>query len=108
MTIEKFRINRPNITTKSSFKYPISQSGIGAVSVLNHYYGRDDIVLGAYKGEFGKYCDGSWVPGEYIYDLVNNFDSPVWNSDQVDEATVAYRKVLAAAEDNSVKIAAIG
>jgi len=82
--------------------------GIGAVSVLNHYYGRDDIVLGAYKGEFGKYCDGSWVPGEYVYDLVNNFDSPVWNSDQVDEATVAYRKVLAAAEDNSVKIAAIG
>ena len=50
--------------------------------MLNHYYGRDDIVLGAYKGEFGKYCDGSWVPGEYIYDLVNNFDSPVWNSDQ--------------------------
>ena len=78
------------------------------MSVLNHYYGRDDIVLGAYKGEFGKYCDGSRVPGEYVYDLVNNFDSPVWNSDQVDEATVAYRKVLAAAEDNSVKIAAIG
>ena len=23
--------------------------GIGAMSVLNHYYGRDDILLGAYK-----------------------------------------------------------
>ena len=78
------------------------------MSVLNHYYGRDDIVLGAYKGEFGKYCNGDWVPGEYVYDLVNNYESPVWNSDQVDEATVAYRKVLAAAEDNTVKIAAIG
>ena len=27
--------------------------GIGAVSVLNHYYGRDDILLGAFKGDFG-------------------------------------------------------
>ena len=62
----------------------ISYPGIGAVSVLNHYYGRDDIVLGAYKGEFGKYCDGSWVPGEYIYDLVNNFDSPVYRVVQLD------------------------
>ena len=35
--------------------------GIGAVSVLNHYYGRDQIVLGAYKGDFGKDFNGNWV-----------------------------------------------
>ena len=29
--------------------------GIGAMSVLNHFYGRDDILLGAYKGDFGKW-----------------------------------------------------
>ena len=28
--------------------------GVGAVSVLNHYYGHDNITLGAYKGPFGK------------------------------------------------------
>ena len=26
--------------------------GIGAISVLNTYYGREDIPLGAYKGDF--------------------------------------------------------
>ena len=29
-------------------------AAIGAVSVLNHWYGRDDIPIGAYKGLFGK------------------------------------------------------
>lgn len=28
--------------------------GVGAVSVLNHYYGHDDIRIGAYKGSFGN------------------------------------------------------
>ena len=59
--------------------------GIGAVSVLNHYFGRDDIVLGAYKGDYGKDGNGNWVRGHYVDDLVNNWDSPVWNSDQVRE-----------------------
>jgi inosine-uridine nucleoside N-ribohydrolase len=27
--------------------------GVGAVSVINHYYGRDHIPLGAYRGEVG-------------------------------------------------------
>ena len=29
-------------------------TAIGAVSVINHFFGRDDIPLGAFKGEFGK------------------------------------------------------
>ena len=57
--------------------------GIGAVSVLNHYYGRDDILLGAYKGEFGKDNSGNWVRGSYVDDLVNNWDSPIKDSSQV-------------------------
>lgn len=31
---------------------------IGAVSVINHYYGRDDILLGAFKGDFGASSSG--------------------------------------------------
>merc|ERR1712142_151810 len=57
--------------------------GIGAVSVLNHYYGRDDIILGAYKGEYGKDNNGNWVRGHYVDHLVNNWDSPIKHSSQV-------------------------
>ena len=70
--------------------------GIGAVSVLNHFYGRDDILLGAYKGNFGKDPNNNgWVRGAYVDDLVNNWDSPIRDSSQVMEATEVYRKVLA-------------
>ena len=57
--------------------------GIGAVSVLNHWYGRDDILLGAYKGDYGKDGNGNWVRGHYVDDLVNNWDSPIKDSSQV-------------------------
>ena len=66
--------------------------GIGAVSVLNHYFGRDDIVLGAYKGDYGKDGNGNWVRGSYVDDLVNNWDSPVWNSDQVRKYSLVRKK----------------
>ena len=39
----------------SNVGYP---SIIGAVSVINHYFGRDNITLGAYKGTFGNDFDG--------------------------------------------------
>ena len=57
--------------------------GIGAVSVLNHYFGRDDILLGAYKGTFGKDTSGNWVRGSYVDHLVNDWDSPIKDSTQV-------------------------
>ena len=58
--------------------------GIGAVSVLNSFYGRDDIPLGAYKGSFGREPNGGgWVRGAYVDDLVNNWYSPVKDSSQV-------------------------
>merc|ERR1711976_191747 len=83
--------------------------GIGAVSVLNHFYGRDEILLGAYKGEFGKNPNNNgWVRGAYVDDLVNNWDSPIRDSSQVMEATEVYRKVLSEAEDNSIVISSIG
>merc|ERR1712215_487951 len=77
--------------------------GIGAVSVLNHYYGRDDIPLGAFKGSFG-----AEVAGEYIDDLVDNWESPIKHYDQVKEAVEVLREVLAAAEDQSVVISSVG
>lgn len=64
--------------------------GIGAVSVLNHYYGRDDILLGAYKGDYGKDGNGNWVRGHYVDHLVNNWDSPIRDSSQVSRVKSSY------------------
>eukprot|EP00054_Salpingoeca_dolichothecata_P004952 m.32538 g.32538 ORF g.32538 m.32538 type:complete len:324 (-) comp14996_c0_seq2:19-990(-) len=83
--------------------------GIGAVSAMNHYYGRDDIPLGAYKGIFGHAPNnGPWVTGKYVPDIVANFSGPVTNYTQVPEAVSTYRNVLSKAEDHSVVIASIG
>merc|ERR1712001_814305 len=65
--------------------------GIGAMSVLNHFYGRDDILLGAYKGDFGKDDWGNWVQGWYVDDLVDNWPSPVKGSWDVPDAVSVYR-----------------
>ena len=90
------------------------------MSVINHYYGRDDIRLGAFKGDFGDY-----IGGNYIDDLVDNFDSPVKHYDQVEDAVSVLRQTLAEAEvrviqdsplmffklsnkDHSVVIASVG
>ena len=53
-------------------------TAIGAVSVINHFYNRDDIPLGAFKGEFGRY-----VGSGYVDDLVQNWPAPVKHYDQV-------------------------
>ena len=72
---------------------------IGAVSVINHYYGRDDIRLGAFKGAFGDY-----IGGNYIDDLVDNFDSPIKHYDQVADAVSVLRQTLAEAEVTVIRL----
>merc|ERR1712136_16745 len=68
---------------------------IGAVAVLNTYYGHENISLGAYRGPFGKNgYDNSWVKGAYIDDLVDNWPSTVKDSSQVPDAVSVYRKTL--------------
>lgn len=46
-----------------------------------HWYGRDNVSLGAYKGPFGRSPTGQWVPGRYVDDLVENLPGPVTNYD---------------------------
>eukprot|EP00039_Didymoeca_costata_P012246 m.175554 g.175554 ORF g.175554 m.175554 type:complete len:352 (+) comp15429_c2_seq3:222-1277(+) len=77
----------------------------GVISVLNHYYGRDDIPIGAYKGG-GLSDDSPFLP--YVPDLVNNFPSPIKNNSQVPDSVTVYRKILASQKDRSVAIASIG
>ena len=82
--------------------------GIGAASVLNHFYHHDNIVqLGAYKGPFGRCGADSegagscfkgmprpgnvWVTGDYVPDMVTNWQSPIKTSAQVEDAVTVYR-----------------
>ncbi|KAL1522516.1 hypothetical protein AB1Y20_017503 [Prymnesium parvum] len=85
--------------------------GIGAVSVLSHFYAHDDVPLGAYKGEFGLDVEAPsrWKTGDYVPFLTEGlWPSPVRDSTDVPDAVATYRAALAAAEDRSVVIAAIG
>ena len=85
-------------------------AGVGAISVINDYYGRSSVPLGAFKGRFGRrpYDPSHWVDGPYIHDLVARFPSRVQDSSQSPDAVQTYRRALAAAADRSVVIAAIG
>ena len=52
---------------------------IGAVSVINHYYGRDDIRLGAFKGQFGSSSSGVLINFLTCY-LYSWFRTLYWQS----------------------------
>lgn len=88
--------------------------GIGGVSAMNHFYGHDNVTLGAWKGEFGSDCythfNGALGQDQYLSKVINDPSTagPITNSDQVMLGVQAYRKVLAAAPDSSVNIASIG
>mmetsp|Transcript_84479 Transcript_84479/g.273132 ORF Transcript_84479/g.273132 Transcript_84479/m.273132 type:complete len:288 (+) Transcript_84479:90-953(+) len=76
----------------------------GAISVLNHFYGRDDLPIGAYRGEDLTPS----LPHPYVDDLVANWSSPIKNTSQVPDAVHVYRRVLSAQRDHSVVISSVG
>ena len=75
---------------------------VGAVSVIQHYYGRDDVPIGAYKGT------GNGGVSSYVKLLADNWPSPLKSKSEVADATALYRQVLAAQPDNSVVIVSVG
>ena len=80
----------------------------GVVSVINHYYGRDGLPIGAYKGA-DLSPTAPFLP--YVAELTSgrwNFSRGVRNASQVPSATGVYRRALAGAEDHSVVISSIG
>ena len=36
-------------------------TGVGAVSSINHWYGRDDLLVGGYKGDYDRDVRGSYI-----------------------------------------------
>jgi hypothetical protein len=80
----------------------------GAISVLNHFYGRSSLPIGAYDTATPNATLEQQPPLSYVTDLVDRFESPVKNSTQVGNAVAVYRRVLAAQIDRSVAISSIG
>lgn len=78
--------------------------GVGAISVLNEFYGRGHVPIGAYKDT--DLNISQFLP--YTSDLVTGWPSPIKNSTQVPRAVQVYRRVLAMQPDNSVVISSIG
>ena len=62
--------------------------GVGAVSVINHYYGHDNVPIGAFKGNFG-----ATLKGKYVEKIVQDFESPIKNYSMVPAAVDVYRQV---------------
>eukprot|EP00035_Acanthoeca_spectabilis_P008773 m.158180 g.158180 ORF g.158180 m.158180 type:complete len:411 (-) comp14497_c0_seq2:198-1430(-) len=90
--------------------------GAGAISVINHYYNRDSIPIGAFRSTTfdnpATAPPGSWAnqkaAGPYVLPLLSTFPSPIRNATQVPSGVEVYRKVLANSPDHSVTISSIG
>lgn len=80
----------------------------GAISVLNHYYGRDDMPIGAYNVNTPGASLEMQQPLSYVPLLGERFPSPIKNTSQVPDAIEVYRSVLAAQPHRSVAISSIG
>ena len=78
-------------------------SGVGAISAINTYYGQPDLPVGAYKGPFDRGMRGS-----YVDDLVRRFPARLHNASAAPDALAVYRQALAAAPDASVWVSSIG
>jgi len=77
----------------------------GVISVINTYYGRPELPIGAYKGTD---LDPNASYLSYVDDLVANFPSTVQSASEVDDSVTVYRQALVGAEDHSVAISSIG
>ena len=80
----------------------------GAISVLNHFYGRDSVPIGAYNINTPGATLLQQQPLPYVSELVRRFDAPIKNSTQADDAVAVYRRALAAQPDRSIAISSIG
>jgi hypothetical protein len=80
----------------------------GAISVLNHFYGRDDMPIGAYDIRTPNATLIQQQPLSYVTDIVGKFDSPIKSSTQAEDSVTVYRRALAKQPDRSVAISSIG
>jgi inosine-uridine nucleoside N-ribohydrolase len=74
------------------------------IDIINTYFGRPDLPIGAPKGAAADI--GAWQKWPEM--LVQKYPHRVKSTEDVEDAVVLYRKILAREPDNSVIIASIG
>ena len=82
----------------------------GALDVINTYYGRPDLPVGAYQGERWREAWPYWLAPEtrFLEPLVTNYESDIETNAQAEEAGALYRKTLALRPDKSVTVVTVG
>lgn len=82
----------------------------GALSVINTYYGRPELPVGAYQGELWDDARPYWLEPDtdFLEPLVEEYSSPIQTRDEAREAVSLYRETLAAQPDGSVTVVTVG
>ena len=57
--------------------------GIGGVDVIDHYYKRTQLELGAYRGPWGSSAADQKIQNKYTSKIQQHYPSPIQNYDQV-------------------------
>lgn len=89
------------LATMVSSKYPKSAA---VVDVINTYYGRPHIPVGAPKNGVGAYRPNS----TFLDKVASEFKHRIDSNDDAPDACYLYRKILAAQPDHSVVILTVG
>jgi inosine-uridine nucleoside N-ribohydrolase len=86
--------------------YPMpDEFGASAIDAINTYYGKPDIPVGTYKGNYefkGQHND------YYNSLLTNSFPNDLKSGKNAPDAVLLYRRILASQPDNSVTIVVVG
>ncbi len=86
--------------------YPMPDDfGAAAIDAVNTYYGKPNIPVGTYKGDYvykGKHNDF------YNSNLANNFPNDLKTGKKALDAIMLYRKILSEQPDGSVTICVVG
>ena len=83
----------------------INELVVPCIDVINHYYGRSDIPIGAPRTgvDLGAWHQEKWteaLPAKFPHNYKSTSDAP--------DAVQVYRRILAEAEDSSVVIVTVG
>ncbi|HCE46212.1 MAG TPA: nucleoside hydrolase [Lentisphaeria bacterium] len=89
------------LATMVSSRHPMSGP---VVDVINTYYGRPQIPIGAPKNGRGAYRDDS----SFLEQVAAEFPHSLDSNDSAPDAVELYRKILADAEDCSITVLTIG
>jgi hypothetical protein len=82
----------------------------GALDVINTYYGRPELPVGAYQGERWPDAHPYWLKPDtgFLETLVAEYESDIEDKTQAQGAVSLYREVLAAQPDASVTVVTVG